>query len=703
MEVEVIDLTSKHLASVKALGAANSTTLGFFPEGAFDDYASRRQIIVALGEERSCVGYLLYRVSNNQAIIVHLCVAESSRRSGVAERLVNHLKQITKCFRGIGLRCRRDYEANKVWPRFNFSALHDRPGRGKDPRVLTFWWFDHGHPDLFTSSILETASSKLCVVVDANVFFDLKYESRPGYQESNSLTADWLAESVEICVTDEILNDINRSENDDDRRRNRESVAAFTRLPCQSEVLGTITEELARVFPQDGTEQDESDLRHLARTIASDAKFFITRDEPLLSIADQVYETFGVTITRPADFVIRLDELQRENEYQPVRLAGTLSEIQLVPSGQESVLTSRFQSPARGESRSLFQRRLRPLLADPKRYNCYMAVDTEKTPLALFVYDQQSPDELMIPLFRVAHSKIAETLSRHLILRFVRHSARTGHPFTRITDPYLDDMVSVALADDGFFPAQGAWVKLNLAVAETSSQLSNRILGLSFAGSEERGYFSGISRGLSGDMAATGIQSMARIEQLLWPGKIVDAYIPTFIVPIRPEWAMHLFDEGLANETLFGAEYDLALSRESAYYRSTLNSGGLKAPGRILWYVSSERRFAGGGRLRACSRLDEVTIDTPKNLYRRFKRLGVYKWEHVYDLAQRNIDNSIMALRFSDTELFAAPVNHRELLAVLRRGGVKTQLQSPVAISPETFAHLYRTGMRISDKEILDA
>jgi hypothetical protein len=38
MTIREIDQTSEHLATVKKLGAANAQTLGFFPEGAFDDY-----------------------------------------------------------------------------------------------------------------------------------------------------------------------------------------------------------------------------------------------------------------------------------------------------------------------------------------------------------------------------------------------------------------------------------------------------------------------------------------------------------------------------------------------------------------------------------------------------------------------------------------------------------------------------------------
>jgi GNAT superfamily N-acetyltransferase len=178
MIVREIDQTSIHLRTVKALGAANSQTLGFFPEGAFDDYAQRKQILIALDDSHSCVGYLLYRISQERAIIVHLCVNASSRTGGIATRLFSHLKEAVKDLRGIGLRCRRDYEASKLWQKLGFVAQYDQPGRGKVRTDLTYWWFDNGHPTLFTDAIVEQVKSKICVAIDANIFFDLFDDSR---------------------------------------------------------------------------------------------------------------------------------------------------------------------------------------------------------------------------------------------------------------------------------------------------------------------------------------------------------------------------------------------------------------------------------------------------------------------------------------------------------------------------------------------
>lgn len=189
-------------------------------------------------------------------------------------------------------------------------------------------------------------------------------------------------------------------------------------------------------------------------------------------------------------------------------------------------------------------------------------------------------------------------------------------------------------------------------------------------------------------------QTAQKTERTYWPLKIEDAPLPTYIVPIQPRWAAELFDDELANQDLFGARTTLSLNREGVYYRSAKVHGGISAPARILWYVSEEERFQGSKSLRACSFLDAVVIGPPKELFRRFERLGVYEWKDVIGLAKGDIGTDIMAIQYSDTQLLAKPVAWRSFQPVLKEIGIKTQLQSPQLIPSEVFAELYRLGMR---------
>lgn len=173
----------------------------------------------------------------------------------------------------------------------------------------------------------------------------------------------------------------------------------------------------------------------------------------------------------------------------------------------------------------------------------------------------------------------------------------------------------------------------------------------------------------------------------MWPAKLTDSALPCFIVPIRPQFAEHLFDEGLASGGLFGADVDLALNPESAYYRAA-RPGIITCPSRVLWYVSSSQAYTGSMSIRACSRIVELAKDTPKRLFKLFRRLGVYEWQDVLETASGDVDKEIMAFRFDDTELFR-PIPWSEFQPVLKSHGVTTQLQSPTQIPREAFLELY--------------
>jgi ribosomal protein S18 acetylase RimI-like enzyme len=86
IRIEEIDGTSPHLDEVMRLWRSSSSTLGLFPEGAFREYAARRNIFVAL-DNTTCVGYLLFRYSRDRVVIVHLCVHKDHLGKGIAKRL----------------------------------------------------------------------------------------------------------------------------------------------------------------------------------------------------------------------------------------------------------------------------------------------------------------------------------------------------------------------------------------------------------------------------------------------------------------------------------------------------------------------------------------------------------------------------------------------------------------------------------------
>jgi hypothetical protein len=66
MKIVTINDKSPYLQEVLQLGRANTDTLGFLPEGAFNKYAEDGKVVVALGERDRVIGYLLYGTSTRK-------------------------------------------------------------------------------------------------------------------------------------------------------------------------------------------------------------------------------------------------------------------------------------------------------------------------------------------------------------------------------------------------------------------------------------------------------------------------------------------------------------------------------------------------------------------------------------------------------------------------------------------------------------
>ena len=305
-----------------ALHRLNAKTLGFFPKGAFEEHAKLRRIIVALESDGNCLGYLLFRIGRGRASIVHLCVNDAARGKGVARLLVDRLKQETKSLEGIGLYCRRDYEATHLWSKLGFEAASAKTGRGKDVAELTFWWFSHGHEDLF-SRMAEPDPVRQRVVIDANVFYDLHTRETPESEDSKALLADWVQASIELVVTKELLNEIVKGADEERRRQNRAAATGYTKLSADDTMFQSLCTELRPHFPESVTLRDEADLRQVAYAIAGGAPFLVTRDEVLVERCEPLYRSHGLMVLHPAELINHLDSVERESDYRPARIDGS--------------------------------------------------------------------------------------------------------------------------------------------------------------------------------------------------------------------------------------------------------------------------------------------------------------------------------------------------------------------------------------------
>lgn len=304
--------------------------------------------------------------------------------------------------------------------------------------------------------------------------------------------------------------------------------------------------------------------------------------------------------------------------------------------------------------------------------------EADQLPISLIALDWTDEDVLQVPLFRLAAGRLMGTLARHLLMNLVRESAQRGRLATAVSDRFPSGSVLSAMTELGFLGERSVRVRFNLRDLLTRRDFVKRLRRVS-----------GMHRETALRVAAeaskrSDLGYWFHLETRFWPAKFTDLDIPCFIVPIRPGWARDLLGLG---DALFDTEAKIALAHENAYYRAA-RPHVLQAPARLVWYVSSSDK-----RIRAVSRLEEIAVGPPKELFRRFRHLGIYTWEKVLQTAGDNHNREMMALRFKDTEVFDVPVRRSLMCEIMTNHGERnTQIQSPTAISTKTFIDLYREG-----------
>lgn len=677
MQILINQNSEKYLKKIIHLWRKHSATLGFFPEGAFEEYCRKKQILSAHNETDELIGYLIFRHSRNEITIVHLCISQSYRSKNVARTLLNKLIEISRNSRGIGLKCRRDYNLSGFWSSLGFIARNDIEGRAKGTTMLTKWWMDFGHPDLFSLSINEHLQSKSCVVIDANIFYGI-YSNEREDDEAKSLVADWIPENIELCLTDEIYNEIDRRNNIDERKKNRRLAAKFTELPYNAERALKIETDLENLLGKAKTDSKKSDLRHLSKAISGGALYFITRDQKILKHSENIYEKFQISLLRPCDMIIELDQIEHGHDYQPARLSGTQHKIRLITAGELDTLVFSFLCKKKGEKSHKLREFLAREISTPRHSYCSVLSGPDGDYQALFVYSFIK-SECRIKLFRVAQSPLAATIGQHLLRRLALETAKRDIPFIVIQDGFMEENLFSILKKDGFIDAEGYWFKLALSGHFVTDTLIEQITKLSLQFTSFKKALEIVKERIIIETTSKEKARVWHLEKMLWPAIISGFEVPTYIVPIKPKWAQKLFDEHMASQDLFGAD-DLIFNAELVYYRSK-RPGGIVSPGRIIWYASHEKNHPGAGSIRALSLLNEVTTGLPKQLYSQYRRLGIYGWREILDTAKNDMNCELMALKFSCSQMLEKPIFWKDLQRLFNKHNIRSNLQSPLRIT----------------------
>ena len=675
--MRITTLTPHHIEDVDSLMKSNSATLGFLPREAIKSYLDKNNVIGAFDQRNQLVGYLLYGANRDYFRITHLCVAQTSRKQGIAARLLEDLKSRATSQHMITLNCRRDFPANRFWPKLGFIPLGEKPSRSGEGRVLTRWCLALGlnvQRSLFEA---ESSTATIDVAIDAQIFFDLVGDYPDRSNESLTLNLDSMADLVNLRVTDEIFVEINRNPDPSSRESNREQANNFHQVRHDIDLFQFYQASLKTILPGNSG-RALSDISHLAKTAASETKYFVTRDRALLNRKFDISNLTEVKVLSPTELILQVHELIETTEYTPVGVLGlTLQKRRLRSADIQALPIESLLTPQEGKGE--FRGKLDYYLAKPNQFRCDI-FEAAREIVAIRIHEKTGNTAIRIHLARACASKNRQLLEPHLIADIIREAVNSRTTMVEFRDSHTFSRLRPTLLRMGFIQPNKNFVRFCFANYLSRESALEKIAEID---ADAIPFYMGMSEN--------------EIERHLSPLAIL-SHTNYFLVPIRPKFAISLVDWQQSANTLFGGRENVLLRWDHVYYRSNTKHRMLRPPGRILWYVSAipSRRTTGTDRnVIAISHLDSVQSGYPKQLFKQFRRKGAFDWKQVNETCKGDPNIKIMAIEFSHTFPFKKPITLNYLRQIYNASGSKLVLQSPSKIPEPVFERLYRFGFEV--------
>ncbi len=669
MKVEFSRLTSDDLGAVDDLMKRNSRTLGFLPTEALIDYLHKRRVLGAkIGGDR-LVGYLLYAPIQSRFRIVQLCVSQEFRGYGIASHLLEELKDVATTQSAITLSCRRDFPAHYMWPKLGFVSIGERPGRSVAGHLLTLWHLPLNPANQMDLGLFkaQTSDETIDVIIDAQVFFELSKPDSDESEGSKALLSDFLVDSLNLWITDELLNEIHRSDDPEQRRAGRSRIQQFPQVTYSPRLVDDFYSRLMTTLP-DRTPSQVSDIKHLAKAASSDVNVFVTRDQSLLRKAQEIADLTNRRVLSPTELIIELHELLEGQSYGPHRVSGLrLGWYRFTVRDLASLPIDSFLNE--GEGQRQLRRELDRYLVRPNNYQCEL-LKAEDNDVAIRIIPTTPKATVTVPLARVARTAERSLFGRFLIADTIAKAVDNNQDMVEFELSGLTSSLIPDLMEMGFTRCRYTFAKFCFSRCLDREDALQTIATLS---PELEAAYDDVS-----DL---------ELERYCAPVSL-DADQNYFLVPIRPGYAISLIDRALSSSDMFGGDPSVLLRWENVYYRKAATSRKiLKAPGRILWYVSRSQK-----QIVAVSHLDEVVVDTAKVLFRRFKKFGILGWEELYGMCAGDTSMELMALQFSHTFVFRRRIPLKAVRMVYDEEGSGLTVRLPTHMPASRFQKLFKLG-----------
>lgn len=658
------------LKQVIKMASTQRKTLGFLPDAAFAERVDRGTLLAAADVTGQFLrGYVLYDLVGGGLKIRQLCIDPTFRRTGLARQLVEQLVLRHPGVHSLSLWCRRDFEANNIWPQLGFAPRTEKAGRASTPTTLFLWVRNLSDIHKDTLFSLLHREQKLRVALDTNVLYDL-HDRKRGASDSRGLLAEWIQAEVQFCITEQVLQDIAQIDDEALRKTQRAWTSTYHEPHLDFERRRQLALLLENQCPSQSL-SDRSDVNHVAACAASGLRILLTRDRAMIKrLRSQALAIAGVEVLSPSEFLGHQLETLQPARYAPVRLFGLEYDETPVRAAEVEQLVSMFAFPSHGGAQRALKRTLQDAIANPGQWHTGV-VRRSETPVALVIGRLQA-NAWEVPIIRILDEH--DTLGRQLLAQLKLTAIERSCKSVLVTDSVARRYLVEPLLAENFWPGSDGWLAVSHRVSGSGNAVADALEEIATT-TRHRDALALLRLGPELDPI-----QQTWLESLFWPAKCLDGRLPSYTVPIKPTWTRDLLGAEEQQASLLARPPSLGLAREHVYYKSPRGPRPL-APSRILWYRSS--RDPG---VIASSRLMEVVEGPAETLHSRFQHLGVWELSHVLEKAHKG---NILAMRFADTEIFERPVTLRRMRQLASDTRHSLVLRSPSRIPEHMFEHIY--------------
>lgn len=651
----------------------NKKHLGFFPRGAFEPYIERNEILVAR-DGTNVLGYLMFRYSRGKQTVrvTHLCVDSNQRGKGIAVELLAALKERYARAIRITARCRNDFDSWEFWKiKSDFLAGRELAGKKKSGSTLTEFYWEPSELPLF-KDLLEGddpgEDDLPLVVLDANVFYDIYDHARSRHREASGLREDWLSQELDLCVTTELSVDAGRATEAETQVDFRNNMEGWKVIAAEPEQVLKHTKVIKSILGNSDCPRSVSDRRHLAIALSNDATAFVTRDGELLENSNEFFEKTGLSLCRPSDLIVEFDILQNNDKFQFREVERTGLRIQRY-DGQQGLNFSDFRATANDKVAPI-RAAWHDAVSNPSEFDTNTVIDNSGKVLAIAISTREA-EHKSVSLVRIRLKDIDRRLGKTLVRYLLANQIGVFGPSRSLTLNGFPAYLLGSLQEFGFFLNQKSATKYSLPEALPPSQFLNRLRGfveLEVMSQEE---FDSIDNKLQQALGCDDVGAILELEHRFAPLKLQVDFVPNYIVPIQPRWAKDLFDSGLCRNELWDAPWEKILNPSSVYYKGVRGFSREINKCRIIWYVSGDKKFPLAKSCRGSSIMTRRVTGKPHDLFKRYRRLGIYEYHNVRDIPS-SAEGNCEAIEFGSTETWSQSISHSKTMEVLRQFNVST-------------------------------